>query len=435
VPLAKTIFSVHDVSLETQKTSDVNGNGNHHPSSDTAPALEPTTNVTSGIDGISQFLPDSQPDNNSLFGDSEMPSVADALEAPTSDVRDEAIPETMTTQLSGASTQKVPETQLPAAEESLGGPVQWTESQANQEPESTAASTDSSAPPTKPLHDLKIETQQSATQAPHTESPTVSDHEMEDAPTSGKVRPREEDTDMEDAPDAKRTKTQDEGSESAEFKVPDLPTHSDQPNGAAPAEPTTQAHESSSVQQAVPYKTWPSSPMTETQKKFLLERIRNTKKIKVSNAFKVPVDHEALNIPTYPTIVTRPMDLGTMESKLKTSAYTYVTDFMADLDQIVTNSELFNSTTHPVTHDAYNMRAYFLKGTDRLPKEGDEVAKPFKPMKKPTVSTESATRIEGGTDCEVTTCSDSHPCFDAGFCLAFECGRFAHDPARFVQRQ
>ncbi|KAJ4355988.1 transcription initiation at TATA-containing promoter protein [Didymosphaeria variabile] len=387
---------VHDVSLETQKNPNVNGNGNHHSSPDAAPALEPTTNVSSGIDGVSQFLPDSHPDNNSLFGDSEMPSVTDAVEAPTSDVRDEAAPDTTATT---ESTQKVPETQLPVMEESLGGPVQSTDSQANQAPDSTAGSTDSAAPPTKPLNDLKIETQQSATQLSLTESPAVLDQEMEDAPTSGKVRPREEDADMEDAPDAKRTKTQDEGNESAEFKVPDLPAHTEQPNGSAPTPPVAAAaaspsQEPSSVQQAVPYKTWPSAPMTEAQKKFLLERIRNTKKIKVSNAFKVPVDYEALNIPTYPSIVTKPMDLGTMENKLKTGAYTYVAEFMADLDQIVTNSELFNSTTHPVTHDAYNMRAYFLKGTDRLPKEGDEAAKSVKPVKKPTVSTAPKARRE-----------------------------------------
>lgn len=399
---ADAVASVHDVSLDAQKHPNVNGNANgeHLDLADVAPALDPTTNVSSGIDGISQFLPDSQADNNSLFGDSEMPSVTDAVEAPTSDVRDEPAPEHAPTQLSGASTQKVPETQLPDAEESLGGPVQSADALANDDPDSTAASADSTGAPTKPLNDLTIETQQSTTQA--STSPTVRDQDMEDAPTSGKVRPREDDVDMEDAPDAKRTKTQDEGSESAEFKVPHLPAHSEQPNGAAPAVPApAQATptpppgaESSSVQQAVPYKTWPSAPMTEAQKKFLLERIRNTKKIKVSNAFKVPVDHVALNIPNYPTIVTKPMDLGTMEHKLKTSAYTYVVDFMADLDQIVTNSELFNSTTHPVTHDAYNMRAYFLKGTDRLPKDGDEPAKPTKPVKKPTVSTAPKARRE-----------------------------------------
>ncbi|KAK3215334.1 hypothetical protein GRF29_19g2908998 [Pseudopithomyces chartarum] len=391
---------VHDVNLDAPKAPTLNGT--HDLSSDMTPAIEPTTNVSSGIDGVSDFLPQSQPDNNSLFGDSELPSVTDAVEAPTSDVRDEAGPDASApVQPSGESTQKVPETQLPSTEETLGGPVQSNETNDEASLDLSAVSTDSGTAPTKPLNDLKIETQQSATGTSLTGSPTQVDAEMQDAPMSGKVRPREDDQDMEDAPEAKRTKTYGEGedSEPAEFKVPDLPTHGEQPNGAVEAPlsaslsaPPTQ--EPSSIQRAVPYKTWPSAPMTEAQKKFLLERIRNTKKIKVSNAFKVPVDIVALNIPTYPTIVTKPMDLGTMEHKLKTSAYTYVADFMADLDQIVINSELFNSSSHPVTHDAYNMRAYFLKGTDRLPKDGDEPAKVFKPVKKPSVSTAPKARRE-----------------------------------------
>ncbi|KAJ4297636.1 transcription initiation at TATA-containing promoter protein [Kalmusia sp. IMI 367209] len=389
---------VHVVHTDTIKQLNVNGNGNgNHQSSDAAPALDPTTNVSSGIDGVSQFLPDSQADTNSLFGESEMPSVTDAVEAPTSDVRDEAGPDThAVAQPSGESTQKVPETQLEALDESNGISAQPDETNQEQDPDSTAVSTDSAGAPTKPLNSLTIETQQTGTQASLTGSPTAIDQDMEDAPTSGKVRPREEDVDMDDAPDAKRTKTQAEGDESAEFKVPDIPVHQEQPNGGPPtsvAAPSP-AQESSSVQQAVSYKTWPSAPMTEAQKKFLLERIRNTKKIKVSNAFRVPVDYEALKIPTYPSFVKHPMDLGTMETKLKQGSYTYVAEFMRDLDQIVTNSELFNSTTHPVTHDAYNMRAYFLKGTDRLPREGEDAAKPFKPVKKPSISTAPKPRRE-----------------------------------------
>ena len=96
--------------------------------------------------------------------------------------------------------------------------------------------------------------------------------------------------------------------------------------------------------------------MTEAQRKFLLERIRNTKKIKVSLAFKDPVDPAALNIPTYYDIVKKPMDLTKIESKLKEAKYPKVVDFMEDLDQIITNSELFNSSSHPITQNGYNMR-------------------------------------------------------------------------------
>lgn len=360
--------------------------------------LDPTDDVSSGAGGVPQPLPESHPDKHSLFGDSEMPSVKDAVEAPISDVRDEVRSDSLAAaQPPKESILNNPEAQESSTEENVGGPVQPNEIDGDAGSNAVVTSIDSEAPPTKPLNDLTIETQQSSKQSAITESSTPLDEEMQDAPTSSKVRPREDDHEMEDAPDAKRTKTHEEGSESAEFKVPKVPSHSPQPNGIVDTSASTNvppAQEPSSIQRAVPYKSWPSAPMTEAQKKFLLERIRNTKKIKVSNAFKTPVDIVALNIPAYPTIITKPMDLGTMENKLKAGAYTYISEFMADLDQIVTNSELFNSTTHPVTHDAYNMRAYFLKGTDRLPKDGDETAKPFKHAKKPSVPAASKARRE-----------------------------------------
>jgi bromodomain-containing factor 1 len=85
------------------------------------PAVEPTTNVSAGIDGVAQFLPDSQQDNNSLFGDEDTgATVTNAVEAPTSDVRDEpATAEELSsaTQATAASTQEVSETQIVAKEE------------------------------------------------------------------------------------------------------------------------------------------------------------------------------------------------------------------------------------------------------------------------------------------------------------------------------
>lgn len=389
--------SVHDLHVDDQDVAQplptTNGN---HPTPDTAPAVEPTTNVSSGIDGIAQFLPDSQLDNNSLFGGSEAdaPQILDAVEAPTSDVRDEPAPETFTsTQASAESTQKVPETQL-APE----GAHHSDDMDISQDATDAAVSpTTSTAPPTKPMNDLRIETQETAPQVPSSQSPTTADQEMEDAPASGKVRPREDD--MEDADederDVKRTKTMMEADEPAEFKVPPVPNHSEQPNGGAPLATSMQEH--SFVQPAASYKQWPSAPINETQRRFLLERIRNTKKIKVSLAFKDPVDHVALNIPQYPDFVKHPMDLGTMEGKLKAGDYDQIVDFMKDLDQMVVNSELFNGKDHPVTQNGYNMRAYFLKGCDRLPREGDESAKAAKPVKKPSVSTAPKARRESRT--------------------------------------
>jgi bromodomain-containing factor 1 len=385
--------------LAQPKTS-INGS---HTAADTSasapavePAIEPTTHVSSGIDGIAQYMPDSQQDTNSLFGDSDMGvTVGQALEAPTSDLRDEpATAEELSVakDASAESTQQVPETQFePKDESSLDAmDISLDMSEDSKLPES-------SAPPTKPMHDLSIQTNSNgaAVQPISAQSPAIVDRDMEDAPASGKVRPREDDED--EVPDAKRTKTEDESNSQMDFKVPDVPTHADQPNGngVSSAPGSSSAQEPSGVHNAVDFEEWPTTPMTSAQNKFLLERIRNTKKIKVSLAFKDPVDHIALNIPTYPEIVTRPMDLSTMENKLKENKYTYVREFMADLDQMIVNSELFNNKQHPVTQAGYNLRAYFLKGMGKMPR-GSSAEEPPKPVKakKPTVNTGNKARRE-----------------------------------------
>jgi bromodomain-containing factor 1 len=400
--------SVHDVLFddpapntnldETLAQPKPTTNGNHAEMDTSAPAveptIEPTINVSAGIDGVAQYLPENQQDNNSLFGDSDIgTTVANAVEAPTSDVRDEpATAEELSTstQTTSASTQEVPETQIaPKEEDSLLDTMDTT----SDAPDDTKPA-ESSGAPTKPMHDLSIQTTIDTAAAPSasTQSPAIVDREMEDAPSSGKVRPREDDDD--DIPDAKRTKTEDE---QADFKLPELPSHSDQPNGngATPGPASDSAQEASGVHRAVDWEEWPSTPMTEAQNRFLLERIRNTKKIKVSLAFKDPVDPVALNIPQYPEIVKNPMDLSTMEGKLKEKRYQYVSDFMADLDQMITNSELFNNKQHPVTQAGYNLRAYFLKGMGKMPR-GSAAEEPPKPAKakKPTVNTAQKARRE-----------------------------------------
>jgi bromodomain-containing factor 1 len=411
--LLLTYLSTHDPLFEdpisdpnatehlAQPKTSINGS---HTAADTSalasavePAIEPTTHVSSGIDGIAQYLPDSQQDTNSLFGDSDMgaTTVGQAVEAPTSDLRDEpATAEELSTakEASTESTQEVPETQIaPKDESSLDAmDISMDMSDESKLPES-------SAPPTKPMHDLSIQTSSdgAAAQLDSAQSPAIVDRDMEDAPASGKVRPREDDE--YDVPDAKRTKTEDESNSQVDFKVPDVPGHADQPNGngVSSAPGSSSAQEPSGVHNAVDFEEWPTTPMTSAQNKFLLERIRNTKKIKVSLAFKDPVDHIALNIPTYPEIVKRPMDLSTMENKLKENKYTYVREFMGDLDQMIVNSELFNNKQHPVTQAGYNLRAYFLKGMGKMPR-GSSAEEPPKPVKakKPTVNTGNKARRE-----------------------------------------
>ena len=358
---------------------------------DVPPANDPTPIVSGNVEDVVQLLPDHQNDNNSLFGDTDMMSAtaANALEAPTSDVRDEPATEvelsaaTQTTSLE--STQNVPETQVEPKGEPLPEAMDTT---ANAAEDTTVES--SGAPPTKPMNDLTIHagSEASAVQPSANQSPTLVDREMEDAPSSGKVRPREEDED--DIPEAKRTKTAEVSPSVQDFKVPEVPASTVPPNGhVAGAGPPSDSALESGVHKAADYEAWPPGPLTEAQNKFLLERIRNTKKIKVSLAFKDPVNPVLLGIPTYPDIVKHPMDLSTMERKLKDRKYNNTREFMVDLDQMIENSELFNNKQHPVTQAGYNLRAYFLKGMGKMPRgsAADESSTKNGKSKKPTVNT------------------------------------------------
>ncbi|KAF2624128.1 Bromodomain-containing protein [Macroventuria anomochaeta] len=341
-------FSVHDDLFdEPVNGTDANAteeskpttNGNHTASDVPAPAVEPAvqpvTDVSSSID-----------DNNSLFGDDLAQSVTEATEAPISDVRDEPAP-------APPANPAPVETQIATSIEPASADAMDTTADAPEDSKS--------APPTKPMKELSIQ--------PESTTPA------KDAPQSGKSS----------GPEAKRTKTEEASSSQLVQTNGSSTLRGDgtaTPRGIA----TVISSEPSGVHRAADYEAWPTTPMTQAQNKFLLERIRNTKKIKVSLAFKDPVDHIALNIPTYPTIVTKPMDLSTMESKLKENKYTYIKNFMEDLDQMIENSELFNNKQHPVTQAGYNLRAYFLKGMSKMPRGAvDEPQKPAK-AKKPSVS-------------------------------------------------
>lgn len=57
--------------------------------------------------------------------------------------------------------------------------------------------------------------------------------------------------------------------------------------------------------------------MTKEQQKHAINLVRNLKRNKNASPFLKPVDHIALHIPDYYKIITQPMDLGTIESRLQ----------------------------------------------------------------------------------------------------------------------
>ena len=58
--------------------------------------------------------------------------------------------------------------------------------------------------------------------------------------------------------------------------------------------------------------------------------------------FAEPVNVEALRIPDYPNIVKKPMDFGTIKTRLKEGHYSKLQEFMDDMELVFYNCRLYN---------------------------------------------------------------------------------------------
>ena len=219
------------------------------------------------------------------------------------------------------------------------------------------------------------------------------DQQMQDPPSAGITRSREEDDDDDtrDEPLAKRPKVEPSADVPAEFKRPDLPsgtaTTLSDTNGTITLAGT------GTLANIPPRPTFSTAPLTLGQRKILEEKIKNTKKVKSAIHFLKPVDPIALNIPNYTNIIKNPMDISTMESKLKNDQYTSLDDFATDFELMVTNCFTFNGTAHAVSTQAQNLRAYFMKQMETVP-VGDSAALPARPPPAPKTSPKPMPRRE-----------------------------------------
>ncbi|KDQ13577.1 hypothetical protein BOTBODRAFT_111322, partial [Botryobasidium botryosum FD-172 SS1] len=139
----------------------------------------------------------------------------------------------------------------------------------------------------------------------------------------------------------------------------------------------------------------PSTPSTLSvaQHRFALAAVRALKTTKDSAPFLRPVDHVALQIPHYPAIVKNPMDLSTVERKLKASGparpvsdppYTSADMFIADVRLIFQNSYTFNGMDHIISHMAKRLEEIFEKQITKMPPP-EEAAAP-KPKPPPVIA-------------------------------------------------
>ena len=186
-----------------------------------------------------------------------------------------------------------------------------------------------------------------------------------------KVAREREDDDMADEPSTKRPKTEDASNDSVSQAQSSPPTTATQAPEPATASATSTAGAPTSAAVTEPAKREDWGDLTDVQFKRLGEGMRNLKKSKHSANYAKPVDPVALKLPTYFDIVKNPMDLGTMENKLKNKEYSSVADYVNDFNLMVDNAILFNGQSHVVSQAGMNMRAQLNAQLKKMPKPGE----------------------------------------------------------------
>lgn len=360
----------------------------------------PSTNTASGIAPVAQFVPsDAKLDQPVVSPEEPLASGEASLDTdtlmddapsqePTSSLADSALPSKSATEVvdglgAAASADNTNSVPTPPEEK----PVLTNGQQ--QEPGAPVADEKAALPEqavaTAPAADITT---------PQVVEPV--DQPMMDTPSSGIVRPRDE-MEADDEPAAKRAKTDEpstlaptEAKESVETAAPIKEEAAPATNGnavhdaglPAPAPATTATTVTSTTSAPAPARSYSKEPMKPAQKASLVDKMKNTKKVKAAQLFLRPVDPVALNIPHYTNIIKHPMDLSTMEKKLKADEYACLDDFVADFELIINNCVTFNGAQHAVSVQGQNLRAYFLKQMETVPTGVSASATAAKPIKK-----------------------------------------------------
>ncbi|KIO25740.1 hypothetical protein M407DRAFT_75324, partial [Tulasnella calospora MUT 4182] len=140
-----------------------------------------------------------------------------------------------------------------------------------------------------------------------------------------------------------------------------------------------------------PTKSISTTPFTPGQLKYAMSTVKQLKKSRDASAFLHPVDPIALNIPHYPSVITHPMDLSTVEKKLGATKkgelsdaglYQNPDEFVADVRLIWANCYTFNGATSIFSQAADRLSEMFERQMAHFPPP--EEVKPVVPAKRPS---------------------------------------------------
>ncbi|KAF5382911.1 hypothetical protein D9757_006322 [Collybiopsis confluens] len=89
----------------------------------------------------------------------------------------------------------------------------------------------------------------------------------------------------------------------------------------------------------------------------------------IANPFYEPVDWVKLDIPTYPKIIKKPMDLSTMRRKIENHEYPSASSFYDDFKLMIRNCFTFNPAGTPVNQSGQELQRVFDEKWKSLPTE------------------------------------------------------------------
>lgn len=110
----------------------------------------------------------------------------------------------------------------------------------------------------------------------------------------------------------------------------------------------------------------PKSQLSKEDKEKLIKLIDIVSNVPQAFEFLEPVDYIGLNILDYPSIVTHPMDLGTVKEKILTGKYSAVGEVLSDIDLIWSNCRKYNEISSDICKMALHCEKLFKKNYDKL---------------------------------------------------------------------
>lgn len=100
-------------------------------------------------------------------------------------------------------------------------------------------------------------------------------------------------------------------------------------------------------------------PLSPKRKQIMIDIINALLQKKISSFFSKPVDPEADSCPDYLSIITSPMDLSTVLTKIHINAYRNFSSFRDDVDLIWSNAKLYNGKESIISLFADQLSKWF----------------------------------------------------------------------------